>query len=53
MTDAGPVGERHMHARTETAGKMTDVLGQHAAGSGIAYFWELQLLNTPVPNAAG
>ena len=36
-------------ARTETAGKMTDVLGQHAAGSGIAYFWEQQLLNTPVP----
>lgn len=40
-------------ARTETTGKMTDVLGQHAAGSGIAYFWEQQLLNTPVPNAAG
>lgn len=39
-------------ARTETGGKMTDVLGQHAAGSGIAYFWEQQLLNTPVPGAA-
>ncbi len=38
-------------ARTETAGKMTEVLGQHAAGSGIAYFWEQQLLNTPVPKA--
>ncbi|PRY04510.1 nicotinamidase-related amidase [Paraburkholderia sp. BL27I4N3] len=36
-------------ARTETAGAMTEVLGQHAAGSGIAYFWEQQLLNTPVP----
>ena len=35
-------------ARTETAGAMTDVLSQHAAGSGIAYFWEQQLLNTPV-----
>lgn len=40
-------------ARTETAGKMTEVLGQHAAGSGIAYFWEQQLLNTPVPKSAG
>jgi nicotinamidase-related amidase len=35
-------------ARTETAGAMTEVLSQHAAGSGIAYFWEQQLLNTPV-----
>ncbi|MCK9915583.1 hydrolase [Microbacteriaceae bacterium K1510] len=40
-------------ARTETAGKVTDVLLQHAAGSGIAYLWEQQLLNTPVPKAAG
>jgi hypothetical protein len=32
---------------------MTEVLGQHAAGSGIAYFWEQQLLNTPVPKSAG
>ncbi|AXK84167.1 hydrolase [Pseudolabrys taiwanensis] len=38
-------------ARTETAGKVTDVLLQHAAGSGIAYLWEQQLLNTPVPKA--
>jgi len=36
-------------ARTETAGALTDVLLQHAAGSGIAYLWEQQLLNTPVP----
>lgn len=39
-------------ARTETAGKVTEVLVQHAAGSGIAYLWEQQLLNTPVPSAA-
>ncbi len=38
-------------ARLETAGKVTDVLLQHAAGSGIAYLWEQQLLNTPVPKA--
>lgn len=36
-------------ARAETAGALTDVLLQHAAGSGIAYLWEQQLLNTPVP----
>jgi nicotinamidase-related amidase len=40
-------------ARTETAGKFSDVLVQHAAGSGIAYLWEQQLLRTPVPSAAG
>jgi nicotinamidase-related amidase len=33
-------------ARTETAVKFTEVLVQHAAGSGIAYLWEQQLLNT-------
>jgi hypothetical protein len=26
---------------------------QHAAGSGIAYLWEQQLLSTPVPVIAG
>lgn len=36
-------------ARLETAAKVTDILIQHAAGSGIAYLWEQQLLNTPVP----
>lgn len=36
-------------ARLETAAKVTDILVQHAAGSGIAYLWEQQLLNTPVP----
>lgn len=39
-------------ARMETAGKVTDVMIQHAAGSGIAYLWEQQLLNTPVPTEA-
>lgn len=36
-------------ARNETAAGVTEVLVQHAAGSGIAYLWEQQLLNTPVP----
>ena len=36
-------------ARLETAGLITDVMIQHAAGSGIAFLWEQQLLNTPVP----
>jgi nicotinamidase-related amidase len=40
-------------ARLETAAGLTEVLKQHAAGSGIAYLWEQQLLNTPVPAAAG
>ncbi|WP_420226944.1 hydrolase [Pigmentiphaga litoralis] len=39
-------------ARLETAGAVTEILKQHAAGSGIAYLWEQQLLNTPVPAAA-
>lgn len=38
-------------ARLGTAGEMTEILKQHAAGSGIAYLWEQQLLNTPVPSA--
>jgi nicotinamidase-related amidase len=38
-------------ARLETAAKVTDILIQHAAGSGIAYLWEQQLLNTPVPKS--
>lgn len=40
-------------ARLDTAVGVTEVLKQHAAGSGIAYLWEQQLLNTPVPKAAG
>jgi nicotinamidase-related amidase len=39
-------------AREKTAGALTEVMAQHAAGSGIAYFWEQQLLNTPAPTAA-
>ena len=39
--------------RTEHAAELTDVLLQHAAGSGIAFLWEQQLLNTPVPAAKG
>jgi nicotinamidase-related amidase len=35
-------------ARTEHAAELTEVLIQHVGGSGIAYLWEQQLLNTPV-----
>lgn len=38
-------------ARLDTAVAITEVIKQHAAGSGIAYLWEQQLLNTPVPKA--
>ncbi len=40
-------------ARMDTAIKLTEVIGAHAAGSGIAYLWEQQLLRTPVPRSAG
>ena len=40
-------------ARLDTAVGLTEVLKQHAAGSGIAYLWEQQLLATPVPKATG
>ena len=40
-------------ARTESAAEVTNVFVQHAGGSGIAYLWEQQLLNTPVPANAG
>ena len=40
-------------ARSATAAAMVGVLTEHAAGSGIAYLWEQQLLNTPVPGALG
>lgn len=40
-------------ARLDTAAKVTEVLVQHGGGSGIAFLWEQQLLNTPVPPAAG
>ena len=39
-------------ARLETAAGLTVVMRDHAAGSGIAFLWEQQLLNTPVPGAA-
>ena len=39
-------------ARAETAMALNDVILQHAAGSGIAFLWEQQLLNTPVPQSA-
>lgn len=32
-------------AREETASKFTDVIVEHAGGSGIAFAWEMQLLN--------
>jgi nicotinamidase-related amidase len=40
-------------ARTEHVGELTEILIQHFSGSGIAYLWEQQLLNTPVPANAG
>ena len=40
-------------ARTEHAAELADVFLHHAAGSGIAFLWEQQLLNTPVPGAKG
>lgn len=36
-------------ARIESATKLVDVLVNHGGASGVAYAWELQLLNTPVP----
>jgi len=36
-------------ARADQAAKITDVIVQHSGGSGIAYLWEQQLLNTPAP----
>lgn len=40
-------------ARADHAAELTEVIKQHAAGSGIAYLWEQQLLNTPVPSTKG
>lgn len=36
-------------ARAESAAALNQVIIQHSAGSGIAYLWEQQLLNTPAP----
>lgn len=41
------------HARTEHAAEFVKVLQHHAAGSGIAFLWEQQLLDTPVAGSAG
>jgi len=38
-------------ARLDTAGKLAGLMIEHAGGSGVAYAWEQQLLNTPVPAA--
>ncbi|MFI8717485.1 isochorismatase family protein [Stenotrophomonas sp. NPDC077464] len=40
-------------ARLDHVAEVTEVFKQHAAGSGIAYLWEQQLLNTPVAPSAG
>lgn len=39
-------------ARTDTVPALAEVLKQHAGASGVAYLWETQLLNTPVPSRA-
>jgi nicotinamidase-related amidase len=39
-------------ARTEHVEELTQILIDHLGGSGIAYLWEQQLLNTPVPSNA-
>ncbi|GHB04647.1 hydrolase [Modicisalibacter luteus] len=39
-------------ARTEHIAELIEVMQQHGGGSGIAYMWEQQLLNTPVPDSA-
>ena len=36
-------------ARTEHVDGLIEVMKQHAGGSGVAYLWEQQLLNTPAP----
>ena len=36
------------HARTEHIAEFVEVLKAHEPGSGIAFLWEQQLLNTPV-----
>lgn len=36
-------------ARQESAAAISEVVMEHGGGSGIAYLWEMQLLNTPVP----
>ncbi len=38
-------------AREATIPALVDVNAQHGGGGGVAYAWETQLLNTPVPGA--
>ncbi len=40
-------------ARTVHVEELTEVLISHMSGSGIAYMWEQQLLNTPIPTTKG
>ncbi|TCU14816.1 hydrolase [Rhizobium sullae] len=40
-------------ARTEHVEELTEIMIAHIGGSGIAYLWEQQLLNTPVPTTKG
>lgn len=40
-------------ARVDRAALLTEVIIEHAGGSGIAFLWEQQLLNTPVLGNAG
>ena len=37
------------HARTETGAGLANILVEHGGASGVAFAWEQQLLNTPVP----
>lgn len=40
-------------ARTEHIAEVVDVIKHHSGGSGIAFLWEQQLLNTPVAGSKG
>lgn len=40
-------------ARTEHVQELTQIFIDHLGGSGMAYLWEQQLLNTPVAGSAG
>ena len=40
-------------ARTEHVEALTEVLISHLGGSGVAFLWEQQLLNTPAPSLGG
>ena len=60
LVDTDVSDSRHAYVPTrcaerheERAVALTEVIIQHAGGSGIAFLWEQQLLNTPVPAHAG